>query len=79
MLDRLENQGLILRCADTNDRRQIIIRLTEVAKQLSADYTRVSDEMNAIFYRGFSDDAIVRFEKDLHLILDHLMESEKQL
>jgi DNA-binding MarR family transcriptional regulator len=77
MLDRLENQELIIRCSDTADRRQIIIRLTDKAKQLNSDYNKVSEEMNAIFYRGFTNDAIIRFEKDLHSILDNLNESEK--
>ncbi len=76
MLDRLETQGLITRCADANDRRQIIIRLTDSAKQLSSDYQRVSADMNAIFYRGFSHDEIALFEQTLNRILDNLNESE---
>lgn len=78
MLDRLEEQGLVTRTADAADRRQIIISLTEKARHLSDDYARVSGEMNAIFYRGFSDDAIARFEKDLYAILENLKESEKR-
>lgn len=76
MLDRLETQGLITRCADANDRRQVIIRLTDSAKQLSSDYQRVSADMNAIFYRGFSHDEIALFEQTLNRILDNLNESE---
>ena len=76
MLDRLETQGLITRCADANDRRQVIIRLTDSAKQLSSDYQRVSADMNAIFYRGFSHDEIALFEQALNRILDNLNESE---
>lgn len=78
MLDRLENQGLISRCNDTADRRQIFIRLTEKTKQLNSDYSRVSQEMNQIFYRGFSQDDIVRFENTLNRILINLEESEKK-
>ncbi len=78
MLDRLESQGLILRCDDVADRRQIIIRLAEKAKQLNSDYTRVSQEMNEIFYRGFSEDDIIRFESMLNRILKNLEESESQ-
>ena len=78
MLDRLESQGLVVRSADPSDRRQIIIRLTEKAKQLSESYARVSDEMTAIFYRGLSEDDIVRFESVLDHILVNLMESESQ-
>lgn len=78
MLDRLESQGLLTRCADSADRRQIIIRLAEKAKQLNSDYTRVSQEMNQLFYRGFSNDEIIRFENTLNRILENLEESENQ-
>ena len=78
MLDRLESQGLIKRCADSADRRQIIIRLAEKAKQLNSDYTRVSQEMNQLFYRGFSNDDIIHFENTLKRILKNLEESESQ-
>ncbi len=77
MLDRLENQGLIIRSTEPSDRRQIIIRLTEKAKLLSEDYARVSNEMAAIFYRGLSEEEIVRFERTLDRILVNLTESEK--
>ncbi len=78
MLDRLENQGLIIRSTEPSDRRQIIIRLTEKAKLLSEDYARVSNEMAAIFYRGLSKEEIVRFEHTLDRILANLTESEKK-
>ncbi len=78
MLDRLESQGLITRCADSADRRQIIIRLAEKAKQLNSDYTRVSQQMNQLFYRGFSNDDIIHFENTLKRILKNLEESESQ-
>lgn len=78
MLDRLESHGLITRCSDSADRRQIIIRLAEKAKQLNSDYTRVSQEMNQLFYRGFSNDDIIHFENTLKRILKNLEESESQ-
>ena len=78
MLDRLESQGLLTRCADSADRRQIIILLAEKAKQLNSDYTRVSQEMDQLFYRGFSNDEIIRFENTLNRILENLEESENQ-
>lgn len=78
MLDRLESQGLIARCADSADRRQIIIRLAKKAKQLNSDYTRVSQQMNQLFYRGFSNDDIIHFENTLKRILKNLEESESQ-
>jgi DNA-binding MarR family transcriptional regulator len=72
MLDRMENANLIRRVFDKSDRRQIRIILTEEARKLSVEYDNVSDEMNKIYYAGFSDDEIVAFENNLRRILSNL-------
>jgi len=46
MLDRMENNGLIIRKFDPKDRRNRLIVLTEKAKSLKDDYTRISEKMN---------------------------------
>ncbi len=79
MLDRMEAQGHIARLADKTDRRQIKICLTSRAKSLNVAYQRVSEQMNAIFYRGFSEEQISRFEDDLRRILDNLNQKELSL
>jgi len=76
MLDRMENAGLIMRIFDKSDRRQILIALTEKARALNNEYDKISREMNEIFYAGFSDEDIVRFENTLQRILKNLNESE---
>lgn len=76
MLDRMEDAGLILRVFDKSDRRQIRITLTEQAHSLSGEYDKVSQDMNKIYYAGFSDDEIIAFENTLRRILKNLNESE---
>ncbi|MBO4987328.1 MAG: MarR family transcriptional regulator [Lachnospiraceae bacterium] len=72
MLDRMENSGLIIRKFDPKDRRNRLIVLTEKAKSLKDDYTRISEKMNEIYYTGFTETEIVQFESYLQRILDNL-------
>ncbi len=72
MLDRMENNGLIIRKFDPKDRRNRLIVLTEKAKSLKDDYTRISEKMNEIYYTGFTETEIVQFESYLQRILDNL-------
>ena len=78
MLDRLEAQGHIKRSAAPNDRRTVNIRLTEKAKHLRKSYEDVSEEMNKIFYKGFTDNEIQHFENYLRKILENLTEKEHE-
>ena len=72
MLDRMESSGLIIRKFDPKDRRNRLIVLTEKAKSLKDDYTRISEKMNEIYYTGFTETEIVQFESYLQRILDNL-------
>jgi MarR family transcriptional regulator, organic hydroperoxide resistance regulator len=54
MLDRMESKGYLQRVLDPGDRRQIRIVLTEKAKSMRDRYQSVSNQMNEIFYQGFS-------------------------
>ena len=78
MLDRLEAQGHIKRSSAPNDRRTVNIRLTEKAKHLRKSYEDVSEEMNEIFYKGFTDNEIQHFENYLGKILENLTEKEHE-
>ncbi len=72
MLDRMENSALIIRKFDPKDRRNRLIVLTEKAKSLKDDYTRISQKMNEIYYTGFTEAEIVQFESYLQRILNNL-------
>lgn len=79
MLDRMEEAGLVARSYDGKDRRKINIKLTDKARELEAAYSRVSEQMTELFYKGFSDSEIEKFESSLNRILKNLCESEDQL
>ena len=72
MLDRMENSGLIVRKFDSKDRRNRLIVLTEKAKALKDDYTKISQKMNEIYYAGFTEKEIVQFEAYLQRVLNNL-------
>lgn len=72
MLDRLEAQGYVERVADPDDRRATRIARTDKDRAMEAAYRRVSDEMNRVFYAGFSTAEISRFERSLERILENL-------
>lgn len=72
MLDRMENIGLIVRKPDPKDRRNRLIALTEKAKSLQDDYTKISQKMNEIYYTGFTETEIMQFESYLQRILNNL-------
>lgn len=72
MLDRMETTGLIKREHDAKDRRRVTIRLTEKARGLQEQYDAVSNEVNAIFYDGFTESEVLEFEAYLARILNNL-------
>ena len=76
MLDRLEKMGYIRRQRSKKDRRKILIKRTNKDRNLEKEYVKLSQEHTKLFYRGFSEDQIDRFEKDLKRILNNLVEYE---
>lgn len=79
MLDRMESLGHIKRCYDSEDRRQIRIRLTKSARRLEKKYRQVSDEMSRLFYKGFSEKEILKLDSQLEKVLKNLEEEERKL
>ena len=75
MLDRMEAEGLVQRVPDKVNRRQIFVTVTEKAKEYREKYDQISDAMNDIFYKGFTEPEIAGFENQLRRILKNL-ESE---
>jgi DNA-binding MarR family transcriptional regulator len=74
MLERLDKSGYLERIPDPADRRRTVIRLTDKALSMKEQYQRVSDQLSAFFYKGFSYKEIVQFEKNLERILENLTE-----
>lgn len=72
MLDRMEKSDLIERRPDPKDRRNKLIALTKKAEALKGDYLDISQKMNELYYKGFSEEEIKILENYLQRILTNL-------
>lgn len=75
VVDGMVNKGILERNINPGNRRQTIISLTDYAKSLKEKYEIVSQQMNTLFYRGFSDEEQQQFEQYLERILETLTEN----
>ncbi|MFH1699089.1 MAG: MarR family transcriptional regulator [Candidatus Zixiibacteriota bacterium] len=72
MLDRLENAGHLKRVASDSDRRKFLLYRSCKDKKMEKLYTEVSEEMNRLFYKGFTSTEILQFEDNLLRVLNNL-------
>lgn len=75
VIDGMVNKGIVERNINPKNRRQTIISLTDYAKSLQEKYEFVSEQMNSLFYQGFSEEEQIQFEKYLARILKTLIEN----
>jgi DNA-binding MarR family transcriptional regulator len=78
LLDNLEGAGHVKRVQSEEDRRKVLIELTEKTRQMLNVYIEVSVEMTKIFYRGFEEEEIEEFETYLRRVLDNLVAQESR-
>lgn len=76
VVNGMVNKGILERNVNSENRRQTIISLTEYAKSLQKEYEKVSQQMNTLFYQGFSAEEQEQFEQYLVRILDTLIKVE---
>lgn len=76
MLNRMERDGYILRKRDDADKRSALIYLTGKEQDFLSQVEEVSDEINHIFYKGFSDEEIIQFENYMERILANCKDEE---
>lgn len=72
VIDGMVHKGIVERKINPQNRRQTIISLTDYAKSLREEYEAVSEQMNALFYQGFSEEEQIQFERYLARILETL-------
>lgn len=75
VVNGMVNKGIVERNINPENRRQTIISLTEYAKSLQAKYEVVSQQMNVLFYQGFTEKEQQQFEAYLARILDTLIKN----
>ena len=78
VVDGMVQKGILERNINPENRRQTIISLTEYAQNMKEKYEEVSQEMNTLFYQGFSDKERNEFEAYLSRILDTLIQTEQK-
>ena len=71
-LDNLEGLGVVKKIPSNEDKREIFVMLTKEIQQIKEDYLKVSQEMVELFYKGFTQGDIDKFEGYLHKCLQNL-------
>ena len=69
VLDKMEKEDLIYRKQSTKDKRKKNVFLTDKGKFLESKSKIVTDKMDEIFYKGFSESEIEMFENMLRKII----------
>ena len=75
VINGMVHKGIVERNINPGNRRQTIVSLTEYAKSLQAKYDVVSQQMNRLFYQGFSEKERNQFEQYLARILETLIQN----
>ena len=78
IIDRLERDGFVERKPSESDKRSTLISLTGKEQEFAQNVQKVSNQMNRIFYKGFTDEEILQFDTMLERILENCKEEEKQ-
>mgnify|MGYP002510543827 FL=1 len=75
VINGMVNKGIVERNINLENRRQTIVSLTDYAKSLQEKYEAVSQQMNMLFYQGFSEEEQKQFEQYLARILETLIKN----
>ena len=78
LLDNLESDGHVKRVQSDEDRRKVLVVLTDKTRKMLNVYIDVSVEMTNVFYKGFQPEEIDQFEAFLERVLDNLIKHEEQ-
>ncbi len=78
LLDRLERAGHVCRVRSARDRRVVEIEATGEGGGHGEAVARASVEMTSVFYEGFSEAEVERFERDLARVLENLTNAPRR-
>lgn len=78
MIKKLEEQKLVIVSPCGKDKRKKYLVLTELGKSQKEVGHRVSQKLDTIFYKGFSEEEIRQFEAFQERILANLKEKAKE-
>ena len=77
IIDRLERDGYITKKPSETDKRSTLISLTGKEQEFAQNVQKVSNQMNRIFYKGFTDEEILQFDSMLERILANCKDAER--
>ncbi len=78
VVDGMVNKGILDRRINPENRRQTIISLTEYAKSMQSRYEAVSQQMNVLFYEGFTQEEQKVFDDYLERVRNTLLRAEDE-
>ena len=79
IIDRLERDGFVCRVPSPDDKRATLILRTGKDEIFKKKVPKVSDEQNALFYKGFSKKEIEVFENYLKRVLQNCRDAEENI
>lgn len=79
IIDRLERDGFVCRVPSPDDKRATLISRTGKDEIFKKKVPKVSNEQNALFYKGFSKKEIEVFENYLKRVLQNCKDAEEVL
>ena len=79
MIKKLEEQNLVTVSPCGEDKRKKYLVLTELGESQKEVGHRVSQKLDTIFYKGFSEEEIRQFESYQERILENLKEKENEV
>lgn len=72
MLDRMETNGLIKKSSAKNDRRKILVSLTDLGKNLKKDFEQAVEEIKIYTFKDFKNEEVKLFESYLERVFKNL-------
>lgn len=72
MVDDLEKKGLVYRKTDPNDRRKVLVSLTEKGKDCYEHLNRITEEMTIEVLKAVDKKDIEKYEKSLEAVVKFL-------
>ena len=79
MIKKLEEQNLVTVSPCGEDKRKKYLVLTELGESQKEVGHRVSQKLDTIFYKGFTEEEIRQFEAFQERILTNLKEEENEV
>ena len=79
MIKKLEEQNLVTVSPCGEDKRKKYLVLTELGQSQKEVGHRVSQKLDTIFYKGFTEEEIRQFEAFQERILANLKEEENEI